>query len=466
LLSQDFNSQGITAMNDNDRLLGSLCAVALLASAHLASAAPGTASIQATLETRSHFDDAPGNFTDVDDPAIWIHPRHTASSLVAGTLKEGGLDLYTLDGKLRQHLPPRPAPPCAGGEVGCDNAAGRLNNVEIVYRYPVQGQPTDLVVASDRGYDALAVFALRADDAGHYLLEDITSPATQPIFSADQAAVNAGQTAYGLATYNVQGRTMALVSQNSTSRVAVLEIQEGPGGTIGYRHEAYLNFPHEFIAGDTPWTPCSEDDADRPQFEGMVADADHNALYLAQENVGVWRIALDAPQDRDQWQLFARAAQFGVPYERHWDESEGEFSCKLRPERDPGLGEPHLQVDLEGLTIYDAGEGKGYLLLSSQGDNTVAVYERGGSNRYMGSFRVDDGDGVDAVDETDGMMVTNVALGEAFPAGLLVMHDGDNQPQAYDANGEAREGTNFKFIDWAQVASALGLTLDTGNRTR
>lgn len=440
-----------------------LCALTLLASAQVLSAAP--ASVKATLETRPHFDEAAGNFTDVDDPAIWVHPSRPGSSLVAGTLKEGGLDLYTLEGKLRQHLPPRPAPSCANADSPCDNVAGRLNNAEIVYAFPLQGKPTDLVVASDRGFDSLAVFALGADDSGQYRLEDITDTTARPIFSADQAAVNAGYTAYGLATYGDQGSTMALVSQNSTTRVALLELKEGANGSVGFTHRAYLDFPHEFATGESRWTPCSDDDIDRPQFEGMVADPAHNALYLAQEDVGIWRIAMDAPQDREQWQLFARAAEFGVPYDRQWDENAGEYNCTLLTEENPGLGDPHLHADLEGLTLYDAGDGNGYLLISSQGDNSVAVYERGAGNRYLGSFRVEDGS-VDGVQETDGMMVTNVALGEAFPAGLLVMHDGDDQPTAQEGSGGPREATNFKFIDWASISKALNLPMDTGNRVR
>ncbi|WP_170150232.1 phytase [Parahaliea mediterranea] len=451
-------------MTQHSRLKAPICAMTLFAAAHLGAAEP--ISVTATLETRPHFDDAPGNFTDVDDPAIWIHPQQPGESLVAGTLKEGGLDLYTLDGKLLQHIPGRPAPACPNDNSDCDNAPGRLNNAEVVYRFPLQGKPTDLVVASDRGLDTLAIFAMSPNNDGQYLLSEITASGVGAIFSDSQQAINEGYTAYGLATYQHQGKTMALVSQNSTTQVAVLELGERDAGTIGYTVVARLDFPHAFDAGDSRWTPCTDEDADRPQFEGMVADAAHNALYLAQENVGIWRIALDAPQDSGQWQLFARAAEFGVPYQRTWDDAEGEYACKLLFDQNPGLGDEHLRVDLEGLTIYDAGKGKGYLLVSSQGDNTVAVYDRSNDNTYLGSFRVDDGDGVDGVNETDGMMVTNVALGEAFPAGLLVMHDGDNQPQVYDENGGKREGSNFKFVDWADIAKPLNLPLNTGNRAR
>jgi len=39
---------------------------------------------------------------DTDDPAIWIHPTNTSSSLIIGTDKDsdGGLYLYDLNGKI------------------------------------------------------------------------------------------------------------------------------------------------------------------------------------------------------------------------------------------------------------------------------------------------------------------------------------------------------------------------------
>lgn len=450
-------------MKPDTHIITQLSAVTLLAATQCFAAQP--ASVNAALETRPHWDDAPANFTDVDDPAIWIHPLDTSKSLIAGALKEGGLDLYTIDGKLLQHLPTRPAPACAANTESCENSPGRLNNAEVVYNYKLQGEATDLVVASDRGYDSLAVFALRADNTGRYLLSDVTAANLKPIFSANQQEVNAGYTAYGLATYQYQDKHLALVSQNSTTSIAALELQESEDGTVGYTVRTTLDFPHEFPAGDGSWTPCTDSDMDRPQFEGMVADAAHNKLYLAQEDVGIWRIALDAPEDSQQWELFARAAEFGVPYERRWDANEEEYACTLLQEQDPGLGDKHLREDVEGLTIYDAGNGSGYLLVSSQGDNTVAVYDRGSENTYLGSFRVDDGP-IDGVNETDGMMVTNVALGDRFPSGVLVMHDGDNQPQAYNESGEEREGSNFKFVDWAEIARSLELKVETGNRAR
>lgn len=48
-----------------------------------------------------------------------------------------------------------------------------------------------------------------------------------------------------------------------------------------------------------------------------------------------------------------------------------------------------------------------------------------------------------------------------FPLGILVAQDGDNKPDVVDAEGEERANTNFKYVQWGDVASSLGLVIDT-----
>ena len=111
---------------------------------------------------------------------------------------------------------------------------------------------------------------------------------------------------------------------------------------------------------------------------------------------------------------------------------------------------PSLVPDVEGLTIYYGEDGNGYLVASSQGNNTFAIYDRAGSNSYLGSFAVED------VEETDGIDVTNVPLGEDYPAGLLVVQDGSNEPAvvfADPSDGEIQNfNTNFKYVSLADFA--------------
>ena len=87
-----------------------------------------------------------------------------------------------------------------------------------------------------------------------------------------------------------------------------------------------------------------------------------------------------------------------------------------------------LLPDVGGLTIYYGPDSSGYLLASSQGDSTYAVYDRAGDNSYLGSFAVGGIEGIDPANESDGADIINVALGDTFPYGLLVVQDGFNLP--------------------------------------
>ena len=70
------------------------------------SAVPATAVVEtprlvtADVETQpvSHSGDA------ADDPALWVHPTDRALSLLIGNDKQGALEVYDLDGTLRQRI--------------------------------------------------------------------------------------------------------------------------------------------------------------------------------------------------------------------------------------------------------------------------------------------------------------------------------------------------------------------------
>src|SRR5439155_14206698 len=86
--------------------------------------------------------------------------------------------------------------------------------------------------------------------------------------------------------------------------------------------------------------------------EGCVADDELGFFYVAQETVGIWKFGAEPDAGR-AGKLVAR------------------------------VGENGLAADVEGLTIYHAAQGRGYLIASSQGNSTYKVYERGGDNRYV-----------------------------------------------------------------------------------
>ena len=152
------------------------------------------------------------------------------------------------------------------------------------------------------------------------------------------------------------------------------------------------------------------------QPEGMVADDELGYLYVGEEGRGIWKFMAEPDATVDP--MFIA-------------ESDSTNS--------------KIQYDVEGLSIYYAPNNKGYLIASIQGNNSYAIFERGGENKYLGSFRIKDA-GIDGVEETDGIDVMNLDLGGPFPKGLFIAQDGFNN----DGNAELPQ--NFKLVSWEKIA--------------
>jgi 3-phytase len=131
------------------------------------------------------------------------------------------------------------------------------------------------------------------------------------------------------------------------------------------------------------------------QAEGCVADEKRGVLYVAEEGRGIWRF--DARPG---------ASPNGTLIDEVGD---------------------HLHEDIEGLTL--AGP---FLIASSQGDSTYAVYR---NDEYVASFRITDSDEIDGTNKTDGV-AGNPAVD------LFVAHDADN------TDGES---SNYKYVRLSDI---------------
>ncbi|GAA2492486.1 phytase [Streptomyces gobitricini] len=406
------------------------------AGAHPSGTAASLPGMAPRAETATLYDDEAGGNADADDPAIWRNAARPDRSLVIATAKEGGLRVYDLDARQVQSVP---APPAAGP----DDAPGRFNNVDLVHGLRLPSGRADVTVTTDRGHDRLRIHRIAPGRAGGPLV-DITDPAAPPVFSANQEEINEQQTAYGLATWTdaASGRSYALVSRRNRTTVALLELTPTAAGTVTYRKVRSLDLPSSFRLPDgTSWTPCGEPD-ELPQVEGMVVDPANGMLYAGQEDVGVWRVRADLTGAAPK--LIDRVREYGVP--GVYDEETEECTAGA----DPGFGGTRLAADVEGLALLTEEDGDGYLLASSQGDSTFALYDREleDANEYEGGFRVTaraDGS-VDGSEECDGAAVLNAPLGAKYPNGLLVVQDGHDTPVDGD-----REATNFAFVDLGEL---------------
>jgi 3-phytase len=147
------------------------------------------------------------------------------------------------------------------------------------------------------------------------------------------------------------------------------------------------------------------------QPEGCVVDDETGVLYLGEEAVGVWR-------------------------------ADASPTAAFSPVSIDTVTGPNLVADVEGMSLYRQA-GRTLLLVSSQGDHSYAVYDTG-DDRYLGAFRVGEGDHGGSF-ETDGIDSTERVITVDFPAGLLVVQDGQNQP----------DNQNFKLISMADVLTLL-----------
>ncbi|GHE93211.1 hydrolase [Streptomyces longispororuber] len=389
-------------------------------------------------ETPALYDDEAGGNADADDPAIWRNAADPGRSLVIATAKEGGLRVYDLDARQVQAVPAPPA-------TGPDDAPGRFNNVDLLQGARLTTGRADLAVTTDRGNDRLRVYRVDRDRPGGPLT-DVTDPDAPAVFSASEEEVNEQRTAYGLATWTdkATGRSYALVSRRERTAIALLELTATSRGTVGYRTVRTLDLPSSFrLPNGASWSPCAEP-GELPQVEGMVVDPADGTLYAGQEDVGIWRLRANLT---GRPELIDKVREYGVP----GTYDEGTEECVAGA--DPGYGGTRLSADVEGLTLLTESDGDGYLLASSQGDDTFAAYDRetGEQNEYEGGFRVTAASArLDGSEECDGAAVLNAPLGRKYPNGLLVVQDGHETP----ADGE-REATGFKFVDLGDVTEAL-----------
>ncbi len=312
--------------------------------------------VAATAETEpvASADDA------ADDPAIWRNRRAPAKSLVVATDKQAGVHVYDLSGKRLSYTP-----------------APRLNNVDLRER-----GGRIVVAASDRADVAQA----------HVALFDL-DPTTARLRPLGRYPVGPGE-AYGMCLWT-RARDGALFG--------FVVLKDGRIDQVAID-----------VSGGVPQVRSVRSMKLDTQSEGCVVDDRTGQLYVAEEDVGLWRFDADPA-----------AATTGTAVAR--------------------VDGTMLVADAEGLALAPAGRTGGYLVASSQGDNAYTLYRLPGVT-YAGRFRIGGG-AIDGTSETDGIDLILGDFGLAYPGGLMVAQDGDNAP----------ETQNFKYVSWAAVKRALRL---------
>lgn len=268
---------------------------------------------------------------------------------------------------------------------------GKMNNVDLRDGFRLGGEAVTLVAASNRTDKSIALYVLDHDTGQLRNVAD----GVQPTGLEDP---------YGLCLYRepTSGRAYVFINGDET-RKRQWELVDAGNGRVRAEFVRELTFAS--------------------QTEGCVVDDDAGVLFVNEEDDALWRIGAGP----DAGTTLTRVE--GV------------------------ADNPALLDDLEGIALYDLGGGRGYLVSSSQGNNTYAVYDRQAPHRYRGSFAVvaDPIRGIDGISETDGLDVTSRNLGPGFEHGAMVAQDGRNVLPT--------ENQNYKYVPWEAIARALNLEM-------
>jgi 3-phytase len=264
-----------------------------------------------------------------------------------------------------------PTDPAQSTVITADKERGR------VYVYDLDGRilqtidsPTpgnvDLRYGLPAGGACLDVVAFneRGEQAIRVYRVDATSRNLERI---DDGAIATGKN-YGFTLYRHRDGTLYGYTGSKSDR------------SVLRQYRLYANPAGRISGSPTSWR------FETSTAEGMAGDDETGYLYLAEESTGLWRVHALDPSDRT---LVAR---------------QGESEA--------------LRADVEGVTIYYGRDGAGFLIVSSQGNDSFAVFSRERPHRLIGSFRLA------GVGSTDGIDVVNLALGTKFPQGVLFAHNG------------------------------------------
>jgi 3-phytase len=268
---------------------------------------------------------------------------------------------------------------------------GKMNNVDLREGFELGGEKIVLVAASNRTDKSIGLY--RLDTQKRELVN--VADGLQPTGLGDP---------YGVCMYRSpkDRRTYVFVNGDDT-RKRQWELVATAQGRVTAKLVRDMNFDS--------------------QTEGCVADDHNGTLYVNEEDVALWRMSAE-PDGGDAKTAVQKIAD-----------------------------NPAVKDDFEGLGIYDLGDGRGYIVVSSQGNDTYAVYRREGKQEYLGSFAVvaDPQRGIDGISETDGLEITSRNLGPGFEHGAMIAQDGRNVMPV--------ENQNYKYVPWESIARALNLEM-------
>ncbi|MCR8635460.1 phytase [Paenibacillus radicis (ex Xue et al. 2023)] len=272
---------------------------------------------------------------------------------------------------------------------------GKVNNIDVRYDFPLAGKKIDITATTNRSSNTVDIFAINPETG------ELTNIVGDKIKSKMPEV-------YGFSLYHSlkSGKFYALVLGHD-GEFEQWELADNGSGKINGK------LVRELSLGTIS--------------EGLVADDEYGYMYFSEENIAIWK--------------FDAEPTGGLLPVGRVDVADG----------------ARLTTDIEGLTIYYANDGKGYLIASSQGSDRYVLYSREGNNSYVASFQVGDGK-YDGTSETDGIDVLSFGLGKQFPNGIFITQDDENITDGKTYN------QNFKIVPWDKIADGAPTPLLKDNK--
>ncbi len=316
-----------------------------------------------------------------DDPAIWIHPTDPSRSLIFGVDKMEGTWIWTLDGKELTHL---------------DNW-GKPGNIDVRYGFDLAGKKVDIVALNLRkvkykGGSKLACYAINPDYTSG---DDVLTVLCDGRSEGNDLQKNA----YGFTLYKdkTTGKMYCFEAPDDEPyNIRQYLIESNSAGT-GVTAKAVRDLEYNGLV-----------------VEGMVCDDELGFYYVSEETA----------------------------------EAEGVYKYYASPDASPKAVSVFAPLsdgyrrDREGLAIYDAGSGKGYILVIDQGEgpetnSIIRLYDRV-TNKLVKTVIHLNKDG-NLIYDDDGVDANSSPL-PGFPNGIVVGHDGN--------------ASKFTIYDWSDFAGS------------
>ncbi len=265
---------------------------------------------------------------------------------------------------------------------------GEINNIDVRYDFVLAGDTFDIVAGSNRSQQSVLVMKINADG-------------TLSQIPGGNIPVTCSGEVYGFCLYqNKKHETFAFINTKlGELKQIILKEQQGALAGEEVRSIQLLSQP-----------------------EGMVSDDSTQLLFVGVEEKGIWKFGAEP----------VVADTVGVLL----DKTSADNNSKI-------------VYDIEGLALYKSTDSTGYLVASIQGNYSYAIYQFEAPHTYIASFRIGEGNGMDAVEETDGIEISNVAL-PGFPNGIMIAQDGYN----YTKRGR-KQAQNFKVVNWNEIENII-----------